>query len=124
MNKPLAVQPAHTPGPWKARDYATDDGDIWVDCDAWKHRGRGGLLGGTVATVLRSGAEDQGTVEANARLIAQAPALVAALESAAISMDNVASILADAGHDIASAEHLTACAMSARAAIAAARGQS
>jgi len=45
--------------------------------------------------------------------------LRAALASAALSMDNVASLLlGDTDEHVANAEHLTACAMSARNALA------
>lgn len=69
---------AHTPGPWKIRSYKTETGGLWIDCDNWtgpKRRGQPTALGGTVAEALASG----GDVEANARLIAAAPDLLAAL---------------------------------------------
>lgn len=58
-----------TPGPWKARDYKTDDGNVWIDCNSWAHKGRGGCRGGTLAMALASGVGEQGSVAANAELI-------------------------------------------------------
>jgi hypothetical protein len=69
----------HTPGPWKARDYKNDDGDIWVDCDSWRNPKTASCRGGTLATAHEHGA-GEGTVEGNARLIAAAPEMLAALE--------------------------------------------
>ena len=70
---------SHTPGPWKARDYLNGQGDIWIDCDAWKNKGRGGCLGGTLATAHKNGIGSSGSVKANALLIAAAPDLLHAL---------------------------------------------
>ena len=75
-----SIQGSHTPGPWKARSIKNDEGGIWIDCDAWRHKGRGGLLGGTLATAHANGTGD-GSVGANAKLIAAAPELLAALEA-------------------------------------------
>lgn len=69
---------AHTPGPWKARDYETDDGDIWIDCVNFtgpKVRGSSTSIAGTIATALKSGTGKSGDLRANARLIAAAPDL-------------------------------------------------
>lgn len=66
----------HTPGPWERRDYANKEGDIWIDCAAWKGRS---LLGGTLAIALAKGAGD-GQLDANASLIAAAPELLRALK--------------------------------------------
>lgn len=69
----------HTPGPWKARDYKTAEGDIWIDCDAWKGKKS---LGGTLATAHKDGTGGAG-VTANARLIAAAPEMLEALKAVA-----------------------------------------
>lgn len=70
----------HTPGPWRARSYQTDDGDVWVDCDSWVNPKTASCRGGTVATVLASGVGG-GSVEANAALIAAAPELLEVLKA-------------------------------------------
>ena len=101
----------HTPGPWHQ-----DLDDITNDA------------GHTVCVVSfgdTDGADwDEAESNCNARLIAAAPDLLAALESAALTMDNAANLLlGDTDENVAIAEYLTACAMSARAAIAKARGE-
>jgi len=63
----------HTPGPWKARDYKNSDGDIWIDCAAYKGETP---LGGTLAIALHTG-RGKGEMNDNARLIAAAPELLA-----------------------------------------------
>lgn len=68
----------HTPGPWKARDYKNSDGDIWIDCAAYKGETP---LGGTLAIALHTG-RGKGEMNDNARLIAAAPELLAACEAA------------------------------------------
>lgn len=68
----------HTPGPWKARDYPNEAGDIWIDCDSWKNPKTRSCRGGTLATAHKNGT-GEGNVEANARLIALAPELVECL---------------------------------------------
>lgn len=83
--EPLPETP-YTPGPWRAREYKTADGGIWIDCEAWARRRQDGLLvrstmgsartvGGTVATAMGTGTGEEWTVEANAKLIATAPEL-------------------------------------------------
>ena len=67
----------HTPGPWKARDYKNVGGDIWIDCKAYKGETP---LGGTLAIALHNGC-GKGEMEANARLIAAAPELLACLRA-------------------------------------------
>ncbi|HBC94336.1 MAG TPA: hypothetical protein DCZ10_15915 [Pelotomaculum sp.] len=68
-----------TPGPWKARDYTNNEGDVWIDCNAFACKGKGKSLGGTLATVHKNGT-GKGTMEANARLIAAAPDMYEALK--------------------------------------------
>lgn len=65
----------HTPGPWRHREYRNKNGGIWIDCYAVK---RGKLLGGTLAEAYADGCGD-GDQEANARLIAAAPEMLAQL---------------------------------------------
>lgn len=79
---PANAQATHTPGPWKARNYKTDDGGIWIDCDSWANPKTASCRGGTIATALGSGCGN-GSVEANARLIAAAPEMLEALRQAA-----------------------------------------
>ena len=69
----------HTTGPWKARSYVNHSGDVWVDCYAFANKGKGNALAGTIATVHASGKGKEGSVEANAQLIASAPEMYEAL---------------------------------------------
>ena len=128
--------PKHTPGPW-AIGYDTEtrkgvnaanvfsvakDAEGFPQCIAQMP---GLFLNTTLAEQERAALDraDVANALANARLIASAPDLLAALESAALTMDNAANLLlGDTDENVAIAEHLTACAMSARAAIAKARG--
>lgn len=73
------VPNGYTPGPWKARGYANDEGGIWIDCDSWKNPKTASCRGGTLATAHKNGA-GEGTVEGNAKLIAAAPEMLAALQ--------------------------------------------
>lgn len=68
---------AHTPGPWKARDYRTNAGSIWIDCVAREKNGRS--VAGTVAEVYQNGtgSSDPSVQQANALLIAASPDLLA-----------------------------------------------
>lgn len=77
----MASQAKHTPGPWKARSYRSNEGSIWIDCDAYSKSGKTSL-GGTLATAhaTGTGSDDPAVQEANARLIAAAPDLLAALK--------------------------------------------
>lgn len=76
------VAPAHTPGPWKSRNYKTNEGGVWIDCDSWRNRKTASCRGGTLALALPGGVGKEGDIWANARLIAAAPDLLAACESA------------------------------------------
>lgn len=67
-----------TPGPWKARDYANNEGGVWIDCDAYANKGKGRCLGGTICNVYKLG--DPTMQAANAALIAAAPDLLEALQ--------------------------------------------
>lgn len=73
--KKTTTQTQHTPGPWKARDYAKKDGDIWIDCDSWRNPKTASCRGGTLATAHKNG-EGEGNVVANARLMAAAPEML------------------------------------------------
>lgn len=67
----------HTPGPWKAERH-DGAGNIIIDTDTPVDRGRLGI-----ASVRRASNADH-EVEANARLIAAAPDLLAACEAAIV----------------------------------------
>lgn len=96
---PIPATP-YTPGPWVARDYATKEGHIWVDCEAWARRKDGVLVrstmasartvGGTVATVMGTGAGEEWTTRANAALIATAPDLAEDLAEALAFLSRLA----------------------------------
>jgi hypothetical protein len=77
---------SYTPGPWKARNYPKDNGDIWIDCNAFANKGKGRCLGGTLATAHKDGT-GKGEVEANAQLIAAAPELLEALKEVFVLLE-------------------------------------
>lgn len=84
---------SHTPGPWSYRQCRNKTRGIWIDCDASDERGK--MLGGTLAEAYEHGCGD-GDQEANARLIAASPDLLAACKEItrvlnAIGWANVAS---------------------------------
>lgn len=82
-NEPSAPVNAHTPGPW-VLDY--DKGST-QDILSRKHGG--------ICTVRRAGRHDNETFAANARLIAAAPELLAALKDALRSLDSLSSEVFD-----------------------------
>lgn len=111
VRKLPAIAPGkHTPGPWKARDYRSDgkagnaqDGSIWIDCVAYTKSGR--AIGGTVAEVYArgTGTDDPSVQGANARLIAAAPELLAALEWFVTDLTAERSSMVDFDANLASA---------------------
>ncbi len=105
----------HTPGPWRPRDYASKEGAIWIDCAARDERGRSvaGTIGAAYAT--GTGSSDPAVQQANARLIAAAPELLAALEGALRFMETVE-------RGMPADQHMPE-AHAARAAIAKAKGE-
>lgn len=109
----------YTPGPWKARDYKTKNGGIWVDCHSFANKGKGRLRGGTVCEVLDQGAEIQ---EANVHLIVAAPDLLAALEKLCPLTHRADCKGLRSRYAIAQEENCTCGAAGARAAIAKAKG--
>jgi len=102
----------HTPGPWEVvrineRGYQTPDGDSW-----WVYAGNGNGWVGESYMSACIGSENG--AEANARLIAAAPCMLAALEPD--FMDAVATVL-DANGCHATAGSVRNCAATQRAAI-------
>ena len=95
----------HTPGPW---DVETKGSRHFVD----------GADGLTVAYLDRAGVREKTEIEANARLIASAPELLAALEKALASIEGQAELLRHCG----AAYGIGATLAQARAAIARATG--
>ena len=65
----------HTPGPWTAQGV-DDDGAVFIVAD-----NLGGLVGAALPWPTELDGEDFSRVEANARLIAATPDLLAALEA-------------------------------------------
>lgn len=74
--------PAHTPGPWHEEDLGESGNILITD-----------VQGVTVATCWRQPLDPPEWVEANARLIAAAPELLEALESAFDILDSIADTL-------------------------------
>lgn len=79
----------HTPGPWKVDGGKGKHGDlyIWPDDNLW-----GGHAVATVHQEIQEGAD------ANARLIAAAPALLFALEDILAALKKARTVRAPAGH--------------------------
>lgn len=78
MNEQTAERVAHTPGPWRWFKPAGSNG--WLEVEGSYADGRANEYGGPMVCSLYCG--DRPTIEADARLIAAAPELLAALTKA------------------------------------------
>ena len=84
---------AHTPGPWKVKSR-----------DATRHKIVGG--GGTIATIISTSKHPPKVKEANARLIAAAPALLEACQFALDKLNRMTTDEFSKGGDKATREKL------------------
>lgn len=87
----LATRPAHTPGPWRSRLSTNAAKALNVEA---------GTLGHNIALVNRHGNKNLQEAAANARLIAAAPDMLAALKAVVAHEDRAAADMREMGADV------------------------
>lgn len=102
----------HTPGPWEVEHGRINDGGIVIAHYSPDNGSETATIKSYVAELFPSTlCDEHGSIEANARLIASSPDLLAALEDAVIMLAEYHKVSPEI--DPANAEHLDACDMGA-----------